>query len=465
MSVSGQLGVRLRTTIAATLVVAFALTLAVLGLVLVVQRSLVRSIDAAGILRARDVAALAQANRLPTNVPSTGEQASVVQVVSASGQVLASSPNVAGEPALSDYRPTAVDPVSVNRSQLPIGGDGEKFRLTALRVVMPSGSDAVVYVATSLNGVTKTVTAISALAAIGVPCLLVVVASMTWLSTGRTLRPVEAIRARVAAIGGSDLGARVPIPSGQDEVARLAITMNAMLERVEHAAIAQRRFVGDASHELRGPLAALRTQAEVALAHPAGTGERAVIADMLGAVERLSDLVEDLLLLAHADEGRLAAGDAEVDLDDIVLAESTRLRDATNLTVSVARLQPSRTVGNAARLTRALRNVGDNAARHARTAVTFALTQADGQAVISVTDDGAGIPVSERQRIFDRFTRLDAARDRDLGGTGLGLAITREIVVAHGGDISVADAAGGKPGAMVVIRLPCGHSHRRSESS
>jgi signal transduction histidine kinase len=447
------LGVRARTTIAATVAVGIALVLGALFMTFFVHRSLVRSIDSAGALRARDVATLVESDRLPATVPSTGEQASVVQVVGPNGRVLASSDNVAGEPAISSLRPSTSTSVTGTVSGLPIGNESDKFRLTAVRVATAQG-DGVVYVATSLTGVNNTMMAISLLLAVGVPCLIVVVAGTTWMSTGRILRPVEAIRGRVAAIEGADLHARVPQPRTRDEIARLAATMNEMLDRLERASVVQRRFVGDASHELRAPLAALRAQAEVALAHPQHADWPAVMEEVSTEVRRLSDLVGDLLLLAHADEHRLAASADAVDLDDVVLGEVTRLRAISPHRVVVGALQPARVRGSELRLGRALRNLGDNATRHARGTITVSLVRERGRAVVTVADDGAGLPGSDRDRVFDRFTRLDAARDRDAGGTGLGLAIVREIVRAHGGEVFAAEPPTGRSGAVFVIRLP-----------
>ena len=447
------LGVRARTTIAATAAVGIALILGAVVMTFVVHRSLVRSIDSAGALRARDVATLVEADRLPPTVPSTGEQVSVVQVVGSNGQVLASSDNVAGEPAISSMRPSTTATVTRTVSGLPIGSERDAFRLTAVRVATAQG-DGVVYVATSLSGVNNTVMAITLLLAVGVPCLIVVVAATTWMSTGRILRPVEAIRGRVAAIEGADLHARVPQPRSRDEIARLAATMNEMLDRLERASAVQRRFVGDASHELRGPLAALRAQAEVALAHPQSADWPAVMEEVSAEVRRMSDLVGDLLLLAHADENRPASAADDVDLDDVVLSEVARLRVTSPHRVVVGAVQPARVRGSELRLGRALRNLGDNATRHARGTITVSLVRERGNAVVTVADDGAGLTSGDRDRVFDRFTRLDAARGRDAGGTGLGLAIVREIVRAHGGEVFAADPPAGRSGAVFVIQIP-----------
>ncbi|HZV26962.1 MAG TPA: ATP-binding protein, partial [Acidothermaceae bacterium] len=446
-------GVRLRTTLTATVVVAVVLGVGGVVMGSFIHRSLVRGIDEAGALRARDVGALVQANRLPATVPSSGEQASVVQVLDPRGHVVAASGNIEGEPPLASKSPIGGALRTTTVSDVPIGTNNERFRVSALSVPTARGT-YVVYVATSLAGVDRTMATLWFALMVGLPALLAVVALVTWVSTGRTLRPVEAIRHRVAGIGGTDLAARVPQPLSRDEVARLARTMNQMLDRLEAASVAQRGFVADASHELRGPLATIRAQAEVALAHPESTDWSRTLIEVNDEARRLGDLVEDLLLLAHADERGLPRGADDVDLDELVLAEAARLHGSGAKKIAVEIHQPARVRGSALRLERALRNLGDNATRHAATQIRLDLRVDRGRARVTVVDDGPGIAPDDRARVFDRFTRLDAARDRPSGGNGLGLAISREIVRAHGGDVTITDPPAGGPGVALVIDLP-----------
>ena len=449
-------GIRVRTTVLATAVVAVALVAGGLLLVLLVHRSLVGSLDAAGLARAHDVAALAAAGRLQGTVASTGEESSVVQVLDPAGRVIAASPNVSGEPALLPAPPKIRRRQVLSLSGLPIADSGQSFRVVAEPVALAAGGGWV-YVATSLAQIDLTTARLAVLLALGLPVLLLVVAAAIWRAVGRALHPVEQIRASAAAIDGTGLGARVPLPGTEDEIARLAQTMNAMLARIEDATLRQREFVGDASHELRSPLAALQTELDVAFAHPDGELPAMVLARISAQTERMGRLLEGLLFLARADEGASQARHGPVDLDELVLAEAGRLR-AAGATVTVAGPDAVRIDGSRSELTRLLRNLGDNAAAHARSTVTLGLTVRDQQAVLSVADDGPGVPAADRERIFERFTRLDAARARtaDGGGAGLGLAICRQIVQRHHGEITVVAGDGGR----FVVRLPVvtGHS-------
>ena len=444
-------GVRVQATVLATLVVALSLAVGGLLLVVLVHRSLVGSVDAAGSARARDVAALAAAGRLQATVASTGEESSVVQVIDAGGRVVAASPNITGEPALLPAAPTTLRRQVGTRSGLPIADRGQSFRVTAEPVTLPSGRGWV-YVATSLGQVDLTTARLAVLLLLGLPVLLLVVAAAIWRAVGRALRPVEQIRASAAAIGGTQLDARVSTPDSGDEIARLAQTMNAMLARIQDATLRQREFVGDASHELRSPLAALQTELDVALAYPDGTDRATPLRRLSLQTERMSSLLDGLLFLARADEGTAQVGHGPVDLDELLLAEAERLR-AAGATVTVVGPDAVRIQGSRSDLTRLLRNLGDNAAAHARTGVTLNLSVLDQHAVLSVADDGPGVPTGDRERIFQRFARLDTARARTNtgGGAGLGLAICRQIVQRHHGTITVADSS---HGARFVVLLP-----------
>ncbi|RJQ74140.1 sensor histidine kinase [Pseudonocardiaceae bacterium YIM PH 21723] len=267
----------------------------------------------------------------------------------------------------------------------------------------------------------------------GIPLVLGIVGLATWIAVGRALRPVEAIRAEVAEIAGHDLGRRVPVPGSGDEIARLATTMNATLDRLEHAVVRNRRFVADASHELRSPIAALRTQLELA-AHGQGDWSRdahAALAD----TERLQALADDLLLLARMRDGGIHR--EQVDLGQLAIEEARGVRLDIRPDVLVD--------GSARHLSRLVRNLVQNARRHAGSTVLVRVRPG----VLEVHDDGPGIPPADRARVFEPFTRLDDARTRDDGGTGLGLAIVRDIAVAHGVTVRVADSPLG--GAVVIV--------------
>jgi signal transduction histidine kinase len=285
------------------------------------------------------------------------------------------------------------------------------------------------------------------------PVLLAVVAAVTWLVTGRALRPVEAIRAEMAEIRASDLSRRVPEPASRDEVAALARTTNETLAALEESVERQRRFVADASHELRSPIASLRTHLEVAAAHPA----LLEVDDLLADVVRLQHLAADLLLLARLDaEGAPPDGPrgrGPVDLGALVREELGQRARTDRLPVRAELgAEPAEVPGNRGQLARVLGNLVDNAQRHARSAVSVGLRRDGAWVVLAVADDGPGVPGAERERIFERFVRLDDARSRDAGGAGLGLAIARDVARRHGGTLSVRDAPGG--GALFELRLP-----------
>ncbi|MFC9253917.1 sensor histidine kinase [Amycolatopsis thailandensis] len=306
-----------------------------------------------------------------------------------------------------------------------------KYRIYGAAIVDESGQAALDVVRTTLLA--------------GVPVIALLIGAIAWFAVRRSLRPVEAIRSEVAEIGAHDLSRRVPAPDSADEIAKLAETMNTMLARLDTAVARQGRFTSDASHELRTPLASLRTQLEVLLAHPDRLDWRDACRNALLDITRLQDLVGDLVLLGKLDNAepeRLTP----VRLSEVVESCLSGRQDVR------AEIDGDPTVlGNRGRLERLLRNLVDNAQRHTSTGVDVQVSTVDGFAVLTVTDDGPGIPAEDRERVFGRFVRLDDGRARDDGGAGLGLAIVAEIAQAHGGTVEVADHDGG---ARLVVRLP-----------
>ncbi len=429
-------------------VVAVGLAVAAALFVLQLQRALLSGVDDAAVDRARAVATQLAADGTPgADVVATVGDLALVQILDSSGRVAAASPNIEGEPAITDMRPAAGQ-LGRGDNLTPLG-DGV-FRVVSLGV-RTRGAEYSVVVAQSLAAVHDSVRTAIGLLAVGVPVLVVVVGGATFLFVGRGLRPVEAIRAGVASIGAGDLDTRVPVPAAQDEIARLAGTMNAMLDRLASAQRTQRRFIADASHELRSPITTLRAGVEVAGLDRNPATLKALFATVTAESDRLDRLVRDLLLLARVDEHGLRLSVAEVDLDDLVEAEIGRLRACTDLRIE-SRLVPVRIMGDAHRLSQALRNVVDNAARHATSTVGLRLRREGDWAVVEVVDDGPGVPPADRGRVFGRFVRIDDSRARHAGGSGLGLAIVQEIVGAHGGTVRFVDAAGA--GATVRIDLP-----------
>jgi signal transduction histidine kinase len=282
----------------------------------------------------------------------------------------------------------------------------------------------------------------------GVTLLLLGLAGwLTWWVVGRTLRPVAAIRARMSEITASDVSLRVPVPAGEDEFALLARTANQSLERLEEAVEQQRQFASTTSHELRTPIAGLRTQLEEAMLYPDEVDPLESIRGALSATGRLEAIVDDLLLLARLQVAESAAREL-IDLGRLVAAEAT---SGAGVPVYVHAASGVWVSGSQIRLIRVVGNLLSNARRHATTSVEVSVESVEGQAVVAVVDDGAGIAPADRERVFERFTRLADGRRRDAGGSGLGLAISRDIAHAHHGSLRIEDSP---RGARFVLRLP-----------
>jgi signal transduction histidine kinase len=288
------------------------------------------------------------------------------------------------------------------------------------------------------------------------PALVAVVGIVTWLLLGRTLQPVESIRREAEAIGGSSIHRRLPEPDTDDEIGRLARTMNRMLDRLEGSARRQHQFVSDASHELRTPVTAIRTDLEVALSEGDDAEWEAVARAVLGENARLEAVIGDLLVLATEDEAGSADGTAPaaVGLDALVVEEAARTRRVP----VTADLDPDPSpegfvvTGSASRLQLVIANLLDNACRHAASQVAVRLSSSPRHVRIDVDDDGPGVAEGDRDRIFERFTRLDDSRARDQGGTGLGLAVVRSVLTRHDGTVTVTAAPLG--GARFTVELP-----------
>lgn len=449
----GRAGVRIQVTAIATLAVALATVLGGLVFLLVLHHNLRTDVDLAVRQQATTLAAtISREGAAGIDLTGNLGDTNVIQLVDGQGAVVSSSSELRGYPALTTSRPPVGHFVLVSR-KLRLDSDAH-YRQASVGIRTARGTRYTLVVAQSLESADASSRITTGLLAVSVPLLLLLVAAVTYAMSGRALRPVERMRAQLAAIDAQSLGSRVPVPESKDEIWKLAGTMNLMLDRLESAAHSQRQFVSDASHELRSPLATVRTSVEVALAHPEAADWRAMSEVVLEEAVRLEHLVADLLLLASADERGPQLRRTDVDLDDLVASEIDRLRATTTLTV-IGEVHAVRVSGDRQRLARVLRNLADNAARHAHSAVTISLTSRDGRAYIDVTDDGAGIPDQEHERVFERFVRLDDGRSRSQGGTGLGLAIVRQVVQAHGGSVSVVPT----PGRTVLrVTLPLGGS-------
>jgi signal transduction histidine kinase len=441
-----RLSLRGRLTLIATVVIGVGVILGSMLLNLALDRALIAEVQDSAKARARDVAALLEEGSLPQELPRAGGTAAE-QVLDSHGGVLAGTPG--REEGVALLRGAALDrarhgrPVTVDGSVI---GHGGELRVVG-RAAGPGGSSTVL-VASSLAPIERTEQVVREVLLLLCPLVLVGVSGVCWYVVGSALRPVDALRRGAQDITGSQSPERLPVPHTQDELRRLAETLNDMLDRLAGASARQRVFVSDAAHELRSPLTSIKTQLEVTRAHPHTAAWEDTADDVMSEVDRLSRLVDDLLMLARRDEpGSSQRRHGPVDLGEVADAVGLRYPGI------VARSGASGVIveGDADELTRVVDNLVANALRHTRSDVLVDVRRADANATLTVTDDGPGIPEAERERVFERFTRLDEARSRDAGGSGLGLAIVREIVTAHGGTVDLQDAG---PGLRVVVRLP-----------
>ncbi|MET8381651.1 HAMP domain-containing sensor histidine kinase [Streptosporangium canum] len=386
----------------------------------------------------------------PTSTLPT-RRVSYLQVVTPEGHVVASSPEARGQPAISDLWPLDGDSRVDGTSCTTSAKVGQTcFIVVGFQDSRSPYGNVMVYAAEPqpplLGGHTLEI-------ALAFFCLalLALLGWGTWRIVGRTLAPVKRIRAEMAEITGtSNLSRRMTVPDGEDEMTELTHTVNATLDRLEQALENQRRFASDASHELRTPLTGLRTKLELALADPEGDDPSQTMRSALADAERLQAIVNDLLMLARLDAG-VQDSPERINLADLV---TTEVKQRPTRHEILMRLKPDVVVqGNRLQLGRLLTNLLANADRHAADEVEVYVGSEGDEAVLEVTDDGLGIPPDQRDRVFERFTRLDSARGRDAGGTGLGLPIARDIAAAHRGRLYAADNTSGR-GARLVLRLP-----------
>lgn len=432
-------GLRPRITVLAAAIVGVALAVGAVAFWLVLRGALEGQLEAAARQDAAQFADALDEGGSTETLPDVDDDAFWQVIDRESGSVIAASDAVEESPALAGRDAAAP-------SRVVLAGEGAPF-VTATE----EEGEVVVVVGRSTASADEALMTVGILLSISVPVVIGVVALTTWVAVGRSLTPVERMRRQVDGISGSDLSQRVDDPGTGDELTRLAHTMNALIGRLAASQATQRRFVSDASHELKSPLASLRQYAEVASAYPDRISQAELAEAVLEEGARLEGLVQGMLVLTRADEGALALRRGDVDLGALLTAEQERIVALGRLAVDVDHRRAP-VAGDRALLAQALRNLVDNAARHARTRLRLAAVRHEGDVFLIVEDDGPGIPEAERRRVFERFVRLDDARSRDAGGSGLGLAIVREIALAHGGDVT-ADASP-LGGARITLRLP-----------
>lgn len=442
---------RARVTMITTAGLAVALVAAALLLHASVRASLTRGVDGSARQGASEVATLADTNRLPSVVPVVAGTLTI-QVLGPGGRIVAASP---GADRLVPLLPPA-QAAALARTGRAVQLDGRPFGIPQeMRVVaVPASGHKIVLSAAEFTQVSDSMMTLSRALVVGTPVLLLLLAGATWLVVGSTLRPIAALRRGAQMVTATGKARELPVPEARDEVRTLAITLNDMLARLDDAHRRQRALVSDTAHELRSPIASIRAQLEVALDHPGQQDWRQTAQDVLADTLRLSRLAEDLLVLARLDEHqpRTAPG-RPVDLAVLVAEEAERSAGG-RVPVTARAAGPCLVSGDVEGLRRMLRNLIENAMRYAKSGVDVAARREAGEAVLTVTDDGPGIPPADRERAFGRFVRLDDARSRDeneTGGAGLGLAIVRAIARTHGGSAYLEGAA---PGLRAVVRLP-----------
>jgi signal transduction histidine kinase len=440
-----RLTLRARLLIIGVLGVAVALAIGSLTLYGVLSVVSYRTLDVSARATAADVAALAADDRLPDPIPVTGSQ--IVQVVDARDRVVTASVNADRlVPLLSAGELRAA--VSGSPPQVAGSRVGLSSALRVIAVRAGPSDPRTIVVAQQVQDIVHSEHILKVTLLMTYPILLGVLALIAWRVVGAALRPVEALRSSADRISGSGRWDRLPVPASHDEISALAATLNSMLDRLADSRANQRSFIADAAHELRSPLASMQTQLDVAarLGEDSASG-----ADLRAEVERMSELVEDLLVLARLDADSPPRRTPELVPVEPLVQEVADHYPGVRLTQSSAELDGLAVRCRRDELRRALGNLTDNAVRHAVHAVEIGVRVEGSVVVISVRDDGAGIPVEDRERVFERFTRLDEGRARDAGGTGLGLAIVRELMMRNGGEVRLEDTATG--GLEAQLRL------------
>ncbi|MFL6060066.1 MAG: ATP-binding protein [Marmoricola sp.] len=439
--------VRVRVTAVASLFVLVVTALGSVLVVLAIGHSLTLSLRDSAEQDAASIDAQLARGVSPAAASTTGRNDVLVQLLDASGAIVASDQHgVLDQPLRTSAGTTTTDELPGFHDAYTVVG-----RRTTSHAAARSGI-ALIVVGRSTEQRDETRAETASALAVAVPLVVAALAVIVWFSVGRALRPVEVMRGEADQITATHLPDRLAVPAGSDEIPRLARTLNEMLDRIDQGHRLQRQFVSDASHELRSPLAVIRQIAEVARAHPDRVGVQELADDVLAESARLTDLVSALLLLARLENEPLGHAGA-VDVDDVVLTEVERMRaSGITPTIDVSAVSGGQTHGSAVLVGQVVRNLLANAVRHARTNVAIGLHQTDTEVTLTVDDDGDGVPAESREAIFERFVRLDEARNRDEGGSGLGLAIVHTIVHAMGGTLQVGTSPQG--GARFTVLLP-----------
>ncbi len=440
--------VRGRATLTAIVVTAVVLTASAVIVLSVYRGQLISSLDQSLEQQATDRAQLLDAGSAPDSLTTVVQREALVWIGTPDGATVAQ-----GGSLLPQLPPL---PDEVGRSQQlvlmveELQRSERELEETSLRISSAATSDGrlLVVAGAETETIDEALAELIRLFALALVPLALVTAALAWVLTGRTLHPVEAIRSQAEAIGGATLDERVPVPDGKDEIHALAETMNLMLDRIESHDRSLRQFTADASHELKSPVANLR--ALVDTSHLTGPEWETLKGTLVGETDRLASLVENLLYLALDDAGHVSNTQHTVELDEVVFAEASVIATTHDMTVDLSGVQPATIRGSATEIAQMLRNLLDNAVRHGESRLEVGIDSTS-PLTLRVGDDGPGIDGSDRERVFERFTRLDDARARDAGGSGLGLAIVRRIASRHDATVEIGESDLG--GAEVIVRF------------
>ena len=429
--------VRSRATIGASLVLAVALVVGALAAAGLLRRAL--SSDARSLLVDRvDEVQTQIADGLLTRVlPATGREVGQVQVVDAAGQVVAVTIGLADTTRLDVIAAPAVghDSTATVDGNAIGGVPGQEYRVVA-RTVESGDGQLTIYAVTSLDAAHRAERYLRNALLIGLPLQVALAAWLISRVVARALAPVDSMRAEVDRIEAADLSGRVQASSSDDEIAKLGLTLNRMLDRLEEAAGRQQLFAAAASHELRSPLSTIRTELEVGLTYPDRAEWSKVAEDSLIEVARLEELTRDLRMLTRSRSMQASAA-VPIDLPALVAAE-VALRRPDRGVAYHTHLMSAEIAADPDAVVRVLRNLLDNSERHAAANIGVIVTQETDGVTLTVANDGPAVPPGDLERIFEPFMRLDEARSLDIGGSGLGLAIVRSIMSALGGSIIAA---------------------------
>jgi signal transduction histidine kinase len=442
--------VRSRATVGASFVLAVALAVGAFAAAGLLRRALASDAESLLVDRVNEVDALIQAGLLRAVLAPTGREIGQVQVVDSSGRVVAVTPGLAGTTRLDVIAapPVGGETRATIDGKLIAGVPGQEYRMV-VRTVDSGLGPLTIYAVTSLDSAHRAQRYLENSLLIGLPLLVVLAAVVISRVVKRALAPVDAMRAEVDRIEAVDLSGRVKASTSDDEIANLGLTLNRMLDRLEEASSQQKLFAAAASHELRSPLSTLRTELEVGLAYPDRTEWAKVAEDSLIEVARLEELTRDLRVLTRS-RSMQASGATPIELSGVVAAEVALRRPRRELRYLTS-IDEAEIVADRDAVVRVVRNLLDNAERHARVEIRVAVSSNGTGSTLSVSNDGPPIPAEDRERIFEPFMRLDEARSLDIGGSGLGLAIARSIMTALGGSISTTVV---ETGAQFVAWFP-----------